>query len=892
MKQRKFVAVIAIVLVLALGIGILAACNHVEPMALPEKPFAKDALDEVYNALNMMYVYSEAQQADLDAIYSSARVAIDGAADDAAAASALNDALVAFKGVEYVSANSFTNNSAMSVFPTNWNPHTYQTATDGDALGYMSDGFYTFDYNDDRTGYKMIPSTAVDFPVDVTADYVGEDWAIEEGETGRAWKITLKDNLAWDDGTPITAQDYVDSAIRLLNPDADNYRADSLYSGNMVIFNAKKYAYAGSIGMFPSDTVFAHYSEDIDSQIVFHLGGTSAAAGGLDSVCSFRAWLESQGISADYTALQIANIMVLNWASDLNGSTAEEIAALEGKTLAEIKADEAMAQTWANVIGFWQTLPDEELDFFLSEYTWPEVDFESVGIKAVSDHELVLILEDSLSGFYLHYSLTSDWLVKTDVYDACITIKDGVYSNSYGTSVETSPSCGPYKMVQFQNDKVIKYERNEHWHGYDDLSNLGRYMTTNINIQFVEQASTRLQMFLSGQLDGYGLTAEDMADYQQSDYTYFTTGDSTFFIALNPDMKGLEAEQAKTPGTNKTILTVLEFRQAISFALDRAAFCLATAPTNNSAFGVFSSFIVSNPETGETYRSTDQAKQALVNFWGLANDIGEGKLYETVDDAIESITGYNLTKAKELFNTAYDKAIELGLMSATDVVEIKIGTPNATSSFYSKGYEFLVNNYTDAVVGTKLEGKLRFTLDNTLGNAFSDALKANQVDLLFGVGWTGSALDPYGLVEAYTSPNYQYDPAWDTTRTQLTINLGGVDYTATVMDWTIALSGKTINVFYGEDNKESMKMSAGSDADATTRLIILAALENAVLETYDMIPIMDDSSASLKSMKVDYYTEDYVYGVGRGGLRYMTYRFTDSEWAAFVQSHGGELNYR
>ena len=38
-----------------------------------------------------------------------------------------------------------------------------------------------------------------------------------------------------------------------------------------------------------------------------------------------------------------------------------------------------------------------------------------------------------------------------------------------------------------------------------------------------------------------------------------------------------------------------------------------------------------------------------------------------------------------------------------------------------------------------------------LGNSYAEALQANRVDVLFGVGWTGSALDPYSLMEAYVS---------------------------------------------------------------------------------------------------------------------------------------------
>jgi len=517
------------------------------------------------------------------------------------------------------------------------------------------------------------------------------------------------------------------------------------------------------------------------------------------------------------------------------------------------------------------------------------LDFAEVGLFATADDKLVIVLTKPLEGFYLLYSLTSSWLVHEETYKACETEKDGVYNNTYGTSVATTKSYGPYKLVDFQADKQYVFERND-LH-YDVKA--GFYQTTKWVVDLVAEASTRLELFLKGELDSYGLSVDDMEDYQASDFTYYTEGDSTFFIALNPNMDALKASQeAVGADVNKTIITVLEFRQALSYALDRNAFALAADPTASPAFGVFSSQIISDPENGVAYRTTDEAKMVIAEFWGVADEIGEGKLYATLDDAIDSITGYNPTKAKELFNVAYDKAIAEGLMDDNDVIEIKIGTPNATSQAYKNGYDFLSSCYTEAVKGTKLEGKLRFTIDNTLGNGFADALRANQVDMLFFVGWTGSALDPYGLMEAYTTADYQYDPAWDTSAAMWDITLkDGKTYTASVLDWTMTMAGQEITIFDKDGNSKSFKCGT-ADNNPEDRFAILAGLEGAILSTYDMIPLTGDASAALKGQQIKYGTEEYVFGVGRGGLKYMTYHYSDAEWAAHVEKEGGKLEYK
>ena len=182
-------------------------------------------------------------------------------------------------------------------------------------------------------------------------------------------------------------------------------------------------------------------------------------------------------------------------------------------------------------------------------------------------------------------------------------------------------------------------------------------------------------------------------------------------------------------------------------------------------------------------------------------------------------------------------------------------------------------------------------MDATLGNGFGNALRNNQVDMLFGVGWTGSALAPYNLIGAYTTDEYQYNRHWKTNEAMLTINLNGTDYTASVLDWTNTLEGDEITITAADGTKKQYKAGTSDNVDAE-RFTILAALEGAVLETYDLLPMIDEANANLKGMQIQYYTEDYVFGMGRGGIKYYTYNYTDAEWDEYVKSQGGQLNYK
>ena len=63
------------------------------------------------------------------------------------------------------------------------------------------------------------------------------------------------------------------------------------------------------------------------------------------------------------------------------------------------------------------------------------------------------------------------------------------------------------------------------------------------------------------------------------------------------------------------------------------------------------------------------------------------------------------------------------------------------------------------------------------------------------------------------------------------------------------------------------------------------------LKFYYRIPLCATTICTLLSYQVKYYTEDYNIMYGFGGLRLMTYNYSDSAWADFVEAEGGTLTY-
>lgn len=740
--------------------------------------------------------------------------------------------------------------------PTTWNPHTYSTADDGYIMDYIGMGLYNFDFDQAHPeyGYTIMTEMAAELPIDVTPEFAGKpEWNVPEGaEKGYVYRIPLNQKAVWEDGTPINADTYIYSMKQQLNPEMQNYRADSYYTGALTMTRAKDYMYQGQVKPIP-------LSEYITRE---GLDGEAAMLEKIGSEPGFVNWNYSFGEMYDAEAGA--------WKAE-----GFEDAVVDSKV--DINR---LRELYIEKVTSWGQTEETALQYFLDEaqvnYTFPEVAWETVGLQKTGDYEITIYLDKPLVGFYLYYNLGGNWIVKEDLYEANKRKVEGdpLISSTYCTSVETTASYGPYKLISYQDDKVIELVKNDSWYGYTDGRHEGRYQTTRIFTQIVKQNATQLQMFLSGQLDSIGLSSDQVGDYRGSDYIYFTLSQFTGNLFMQADKAKLEARQED--GVNKTILTIKDFRKAMAWSIDRKDFAATTTASSSAGFGLLNSRYIADVDNIIPYRNYPQAKETLLKVYGL--EYGEGKEYATLDEAYEALTGYDLDGARALFDSAYDQAIAEGLMKETDIIRLVYSASEDTEST-RKTFNYLRDNWTKALVGTKLEGKLELVFDSTAGNEFSKNFRNGLSDLLIA-GWTGAAFDPFYFMLAYLDDNYRYAVSFN-PGVELTLNVDGTDVTMTATQWYSAMMGDDPDHPYGPDK-----------ADMDLRLSILAMLEAAVLEDYTSAPLTYGSSATLKGQKIEYYIEEFNELMGRGGLQYLSYNYDDAEWAAYLAENNGQLDYK
>jgi len=797
----------------------------------------------------------------------------------------------------------FTYTDWVTTLSANWNPHTYETNDQAYPIDYLTRGLYSFIFNDELNpvegkeayeGYIIVPEMAAALPVDVTEQVKAEhpEFGIPESATeGFAYVIDLNPLATWEDGTAITADDYVESMKRLLDPKLQNYRAGGYYESGFAIAGAEGYANQG-LTVTNDNAVTAAYT------VADLIKGEDGVYGTPDGSPIYFPLTEALDWGSNYSITELTEMGYLDTASF------EGLKALADENGHVAITDESIALVTSLInTANWGNEPAENVPYYMMyDQTYPEVGYETVGLYKTGDYQITLVLKKSLAGFNLLYNLTGNWLVKTDLYDSCLSETNGAWTSTYNTSVETTCSYGPYKMSSYQTDKGMHFVKNENWYGYTDGKHIyvdpedglvyPMFQTTEIDCQVVAEVATAKMMFLKGELMSYGLQSEDFDTYRNSEFCYFTPGQAVFFMILNGNMPAIQEREAAAD-FDKTkydleMLTVTSFHRAMGLAYDKALFIESQSPADSPAFGLIGNAYIYDAESGATYRGSDIAKQVLCEVYAV-----DTSKFANLDDAVASITGYDPVASAEFFKQAFAEGIEAGYITDEDgdgicdqTIEMLYAVSGSVSEKLTKRLDYMTEKANEAAKGTPFEGKIKFSPSAPLGNAWSDNVKAGLADTVLG-GWTGSMMDPFGLIEVYTNPSYQYDAAWfDSTTVDLTLNLSVGEITMNLDEWTKVLNGTVIN-------KDGVDYNFGDGiGNAEDRLAILAGIEKTVLLTYNYLPMMEEGSMALLSQKAFYIIEDYNPVMGRGGITYLRYNYNDAEWASYVaEQPNGELTY-
>lgn len=797
------------------------------------------------------------------------------------------DGNVTKPGTGWEDPKMYTMREYTAQMPSQWCTILSSDNVNNTMESYFTSAFYEFNYKFDANG-KIVPGAyTVEYSAatkleDVTKKYAGKYGLAADAEKGQAFAMTLRNDLKWDDGTPIKAADFVYTMMQQLSPKYLFATASNYYSGNYVIHNAQNYVKQGQKVWFDNGNMNLAYSD-----LALGADGKYTLKGNECTIALKKplVWLRGNTLDSYVTnapqyfdTAAYASLLAL---ADANGDvavTAESLALLT----TVITAKAAWGETKENTVGYMYV-----------NYEYPAMDFSEVGyFVGDNEYELVMVIDGTLNPLDAEGNLTyeagyyfSNWpLVKKDLWERCEDQSKTPYANSYCTTQEKSASWGPYKLTNYQDQKTYTVSRNDKWFGYGLPQYANQYQTDAIVTEKIEEWDTAWLAFQKGNLDGIGMDVKIAADYRTSKRAYFTPETYTFDLNIQSNAT------SKTDKRNNLILNYADFRKAISLSLDRDDYCAKNNPSSQAALGLLNSMYYYDVENGKVYRDTIQAKEAILNAYGATkNADGSWKVGETtytdIEDALDATTGYNLTLARQLVESAVAQAKKDGKYSDGDEIILTYGieTQSANTDRVKNWFQAAFDNMTK---GTSIEGKVKIEYFVFSSATWSEQFADGEYDLCFGA-WGNAPFNPaYLLCETQISDENRYAVKWDPTTVEVTVKATPDDkhkdgnYTYNLAQWRLILQGK-------DGCPVNFKNFPMED-----QLAALGAVETAILKEYYSIPVFSRYSASLMGYKVDYISYEYNTFMGYGGIRYMTFNYDDTAWAEFVASNNNILNYK
>ena len=516
--------------------------------------------------------------------------------------------------------------------------------------------------------------------------------------------------------------------------------------------------------------------------------------------------------------------------------------------------------------------------------------WDQVGVFANGDYEIIFVLVNWRNLFDFRNDIHGEWLVHEGMYMAGMSRQGDLMVTNYNTSIETSRFAGPYKIVVAELERQLVLERNPMWFGWTDPAFDNFYMMTDIVIDVIPQVSTSMMLFNQGLLDRMILGADYFEAYRFSDHIVQRETTNLGRFVYNTDLDALaKLERDMGDGFNRRVLSLKNFRKGLSFAIDRFRYTQQGTPGHMPSVVLLENYFYdfsNNPDS--RFRENEHAMKAVVDFYEVK--YGSDTPFPTVQEAYASITGYDLNRARQLLQAAYEEAVANGIYTPGQKINIQhVVSSTALTPAHMRQNDLLREMFAQAAVGTGFEGLIDITF---LGNfpQSHEALIGGRLEAR-SAGWGGSIFSPIGLMGVYTNTvsmnglqNINESAGWDpsTDTLSMTYDWYGTGEettkTKTFQDWHMSISGTGEFV---------------ADEFLDTRVFILANLEVGVLNTFQAIPISVEVQNILVSQKINFVPGYYhpMFDDLPGPRSQIHFNYTDDAWTKFVASQGGTLNY-
>lgn len=755
----------------------------------------------------------------------------------------------------------YTYDAYYTEFPASWDIHS--CTEDGRRIAeLLNTPLVSLDPADIETGKYTWAYEAALSITDVTAlkqeDLSAYQVVLREDAAGTAasgyvFRVELDPAQRWENGEPITARDHVESIKRLFDPERNNPLAAELLMSGAAPAGAERYRFAPREGSYEPVERFGYASNGEAMERGRELFIDMWGFWGLEDAVDAYGAKCPRWVSVNDTTEYV----------DRNFPAAIPISANklwnDYSALFEVGAESAQ---YCAVYVRGDDAPSFE---------------KTVGCYAEDDFTLIYVTAQPLSLDGFMEVCSHPWLVYLPYYDAAEEAGTDGQPAGFCTNIRNTMSCGPYRISYCRPGEAISLSRNPYWPGWDsredgspiaftrELVNGERlqiYKTTRVNFKLMSHEAAK-QAFDGGLLTEWRPKAEELSQYLSEDGLYVSPDPGTFRMFFNTDPFSLRRLDGTKGNRYSAVLSNQHFRRAISLAIDREAWCAALGGA--PALGFISGVSAYDPfgSAASQYRDSFAGMSAICELYGA--EYGQGALFGSIEEAYDSIDGYDPELSHELFKLAAGELAAEGLYREGDAVRIRVACSNTELDASDEKRIELLNRFVNEAAADTLFGAIEFQGCGMVEDPGA-AVASGRYAMGFG-RWRGSARYPFSAMRECCDTGLFDIPeagCWDPSREALTLNVNGRDITLTWLDWSRSLSGEGA-------------LSAEKDE---LRLKVLAALEKEFLEKYYSIPICSCYKSVMLSKKAQYLTPDYSPAYGRGGFRFLVYNYTDEQWKA------------
>ena len=802
----------------------------------------------------------------------------------------------------------------------NLNPYSEMMNTVSELNGYLTDGLYTGDYDWEAAEAILIAEDAT-----ITGEMDFNDWyaagktaaslpynrypAMAASEPvmmdseGTVWQITLREDLVFEDGTPINAETFNYSWAQLLDPLLINIRASNLYDTTYVpLVNAEgyykqkspatdalgyvyymvgevKYSRENALyGAVIGQPTWPLYHVQTGPWDPTHLVGPSGAIAYLEY---WGASASSYGKDGFVLETEAGACFMLSATGTLVAPSAGWF--LDGVELPTTGATSKYAGTLPAFMNAAKERCAVDTDLLptggVVEYLNPEFDWSDVGFKVIDEFTFELTLTKGKTAWDLMGNLASGitGVVHPVNYEAGMNAART--QTTYGNIDNPLVSYGPYRLSVWQTDTLFYFTWNPTYYDRED------YRIRTIRYDVITDQSIAVDEFKAGRLDVAGVGGAYFTEFKNSPYVKLTPATTFFRFAFN--IAGGTSYEVNP------ILKYLEFRQAFYFSIDRTTLCTDVRAPSLPTYGLLGPVYLSTEYNSVPYRGSDPGISVLADFSPISN-------------------GFDPVRAKTLFNTAYALAVAAGDITDGETVSVEY-------KFYDSETNWQIANWIKAQMeGIFNEGEVTPLFELTLSGVSDAALDADwenkDFDVTFG-GWQGLNFDaPSMLGQVYNSADLEtmLESGFDTENAVLNVTLPNskvallawkLNY-ETVYAEFLAWDGVTLpepavqpSAVAEESYEEWVAMLAKFTGDvltctynqlfhyAYTELYnvadinyagktddfdaITAALEGELLGQMINIPLFTTVSAAVYSSRIVFEANAYHAWMGWGGFKYM-----------------------